>query len=150
MPLIHPDRVVCRLFKTSTPELVYRYIFHSLSATLADLLFFFILLHYLETDPVPATLSGNLAGTLASFYILHFWVFRHSGPRKMIWQMSKFAVGTGIIISVNVGIVALLHHYFILNPWTARLSSGLVAWCVGYTYNRKVVFKTVHTSYAKK
>jgi|GEM_PF-6973732 len=139
---IYPDRCLNYFFITSTPIRVYRYILRFLPATIAAFVFFFVLLYYnVDTHPVLNSFSGNLSGTLASFYILPFRVCRHREPPKMRYYICNMNRGKAIIMTVKGRMVVLLHHYFILNPLTSRPSSRWVVRCMGNTNNGKCIFK---------
>lgn len=118
-----------------------KYIFNSIVATASDFLGFHLFLTVVGIDTVFATFGGNVIGAVVSFFLLRYFVFVDAAPARLTKQMSRFAIGVGLIMCANVILVTFFHHLCALPPWPSRIGAALGAWIVGYFFNRKLVFQ---------
>lgn len=106
--------------------------------TLADLASFVALLR-LEVAPVPAVIASASLGALVNFLLARHHVF-DAADRPWARQAVLFALGAGISIALNAGLLALLLHLG-AGAYLARLAAiVLVAGGFNFPFQKRVVF----------
>ena len=126
------------------------YVSNSILSTGVDFLLFHISLTTFLLPAVSATLVGNVMGAITSYLFLRYVVFADASPKRFRTRMFWFCTGVALILLSNVAIVAILHHLCGFSAWPARIMAAVMAWYVGYFFNKNVVFSASTPTYSEK
>lgn len=111
-----------RYFKAQTSSLI---------ATAVDFLVTLLMMDFLGSWYLMASIIGTTSGGMVNFYINRNWVF-NAVSKALKWQVFKYVlVWIGNLLLVTLG-VYLLTHFFNINY---MLSKVLVSISVGISYN---------------
>lgn len=96
------------------------------TAFVFDFAFLYLLTAYTDLHYVIAVLLGFLLGTVVSYSINHFWVFKES--QRTVTKGYVYFLQIALIgVLLTVGFVALMIEFFHLNTFAARaIAAGLV------------------------
>ena len=114
---------------------------NSVAATAVDFLSFQFFRDIVQTEMVMATFGGNIMGASISFILLQKWVFKGRSEEKKRRKLAKFVAGVLLSMVLNTFMTGWLHYIAGWEVWPARIGAALVAWLLGFWFNRTIVFR---------
>ncbi len=123
--------------------LLGKYTLVSLLATVVDFSSYAFGRAFWSATAFQATILGQCLGSLVAFWYHRTWVFYNGEGSFSTLLVIKYFTGVLVTTGLNVLGVWLLHDFLSVDAWVSRISVALVVWCLGFVFNKTVVFKEI-------
>ncbi|NJN34976.1 MAG: GtrA family protein [Saprospiraceae bacterium] len=125
----------------SSVGLLGKYTLVSLLATVVDFSTFAFGQAFWSATVFQATVLGQCLGSLVAFWYHRTWVFYNGKGHFSTLLVIKYVTGVLVTTGLNVLGVWFFHDFLNVDAWFSRVSVALCVWCLGFIFNKTVVFK---------